>query len=110
MAQLPSEVIRTLVQNSQVTLFTANEPSIDEFAIVECTIVKQTASDVNVDLFVDDGGFGDPYFLLRNRTIDDDGYSLNAKTIPLNANDLVIARPSSGSGEFTITLTIAKHG
>ena len=110
MAQLPSDNIRILVQDAQTTIFTANEAAIDEFAIVAMTISKNVVQDVNVDVFVDDGGFGTPFFLVKNRTIDDDGYSLPAKMIPLNANDVLIARPSSGTGEFWVSVTIAKHG
>lgn len=110
MAQLPSDVIHTLVQDAQVTLFTANEAGIDEFTIVGITITKNTTSDVNVDVFIDDSDIGAPYFIVKNRTIDDDGFSVPAKAIPLNANDLVIARPTTGSGEFVITMTVAKHG
>lgn len=110
MAQLPSDAITIQVQDAQTTLFTASEAGIDEFAIVSLHISRNTVNDVNVDVFIDDGGFGSPHFLVKNRTIDSDGYTLPAKVIPLNANDVVIARPSSGTGDFTVNLTIGKQG
>ena len=111
MAQLPSEPVRVLVQNAQTTIFTANEAGVVEFSIIGLTIAKNTTNDVNVDVFIDDGFVGSdkPYFLVKNRTIDDKGFSLPAKVIPLNTDDNIIARPTSGTGEFVVTVTIAKQ-